>query len=413
MERTRVKLLFDGGFKIGKKLKKSLLITECVPGGTSTAFAVLSGLGINVNGLISGSHRNPPSELKTKLVNQGLKAAKLKKNPSSIDLMAAVGDPFQPIAVGLLMGARESGQEILLGGGCQMLAVLALALNEIEPESRSEFVGKILIGTTSWLVDESLSSAKNRNSFIHLMNHVANHFKVNILGLASGYRFNDSNQKVLRDYEIGYVKEGVGAGALSLLAQIKGLTQKEMIERCDIEVDNLFKSKMKKLFKDLNNMNTNTFGRREFIKYGLISSLFLLSGCSTSQKKLALRGVSNSFPSEFINSLSTAWEFFPIKDIEFKKFSYNSTLQEKTDLLVLNDGWISDLPINSLQEIKADNIRNNFSKQTNSFLDGLGEDYKKKLLPLAVSPWVILFRNEDSLALKNKNSWEVIFSKFT
>ena len=43
-----------------------------------------------------------------------------------------------------------------------MLAVLALALNEIEPESRSEFVGKILIGTTSWLVDESLSSAKKK-----------------------------------------------------------------------------------------------------------------------------------------------------------------------------------------------------------------------------------------------------------
>ena len=74
------------------------------------------------------------------------------------------------------------------------------------------------------------------------MNYVANHFKVNILGLASGYRFHDSNQKVLRDYEIGYVKEGVGAGALSLLAQIKGLTQKEMIERCDIEVGNLLKS---------------------------------------------------------------------------------------------------------------------------------------------------------------------------
>ena len=157
-------------------------------------------------------------------------------------------------------------------------------------------------------------------------------------------------------------------------------------------------------------MNTYTFGRREFIQYGLISSLFLLAGCSTSQKKLVLRGVSNSFPSEFVNSLSTGWEFFPIKDIDLKKFSYNSTLQEKTDLLVLNDGWISDLPINSLQEIKADNIRINFSKQTSSFLNGLGEDYKKKIFPLAVSPWVILFRNEDSLALKNKNSWEVIFS---
>jgi uncharacterized protein (TIGR00303 family) len=242
MDISRVRLLLDGGFKIGKKLRKSLLITECVPGGTTTAFAVLSGLGVNVNGLISGSHRNPPSELKTNLVNQGLKAAKLKKNPSSIDLMAAVGDPFQPIAVGLLMGARESGQDILLGGGCQMLAVLALALNEIEPESRSIFVETILIGTTSWLVDESLSSSKKSNSFIHLMNHVAKHFKVNILGLASGYRFNDSNQKVLRDYENGYVKEGVGAGALSLLAQINGLTQKEMIQECDREVGNLFKS---------------------------------------------------------------------------------------------------------------------------------------------------------------------------
>ncbi len=157
-------------------------------------------------------------------------------------------------------------------------------------------------------------------------------------------------------------------------------------------------------------MHTDLFGRREFIKYGLISSLFFLSGCSTSQKKLALRGVPKSFPREFVNSLSTDWEFLPIKDIELKKFPYSSTLQARTDLLVLNDGWISDLPINSLQEIKADNIRNNFSRHTSSFLDGLGEDYEKKLLPLAVSPWVILFRNEDYLALKNKNSWEVIFS---
>ena len=100
---------------------------------------------------------------------------------------------------------------------------------------------------------------------------------------------------------------------------------------------------------------------------------------------------------------------FPIKDIELQKFSYSSTLQEKTDLLVLNDGWISGLAINLFQEIKADNIRNNFSKQTSLFLDGLGKDYKKKLLPLAVSPWVILFRNEDSLALNNKNSWELFF----
>ena len=90
-----------------------------------------------------------------------------------------------------------------------MLAVLALALNEIEPESRSEFVGKILIGTTSWLVDESLSSAENRNSFIHLMNH-ANHFKVNILGLASGYRFNEVIKKFFEIMRLVTLKRVLG-----------------------------------------------------------------------------------------------------------------------------------------------------------------------------------------------------------
>ncbi len=84
---------------------------------------------------------------------------------------------------------------------------------------------------------------------------------------------------------------------------------------------------MKKLLRDLNDMNTDTFGRREFIKYGLISSLFFLSGCSTSQRKLALRGVPNTFPSEFVNSLSKGWGFSPIKDIYFEKFTYKSIFQ--------------------------------------------------------------------------------------
>ncbi len=157
-------------------------------------------------------------------------------------------------------------------------------------------------------------------------------------------------------------------------------------------------------------MQINHLGRRSFLKYCLMSSLLLLSGCSTPKKRLVLRGVLNSFPNEFINSLSTAWEFFPIEDIKLQKSPYISILQEKTDLLVLNDGWIPEVPFGSLQEIKANYMRDNFSKQTSSFLDGLGEDYKNRIFPLAVSPWVILFRNEDSLDLKHKNSWEVIFS---
>ena len=161
---------------------------------------------------------------------------------------------------------------------------------------------------------------------------------------------------------------------------------------------------------NLNNMQINNLGRRDFIKYGCLSSLLLLSGCATSQQKLALRGFSNSFPSEFINSLSSAWEFFPIENIDLQKIPFHNALQEKTDLLILNDGWINTLPFALLKEIKATYIRDKFSNQANSFLDGLGDDYKNRIFPLAVSPWVVLFRNENSLALQNKNSWEVIFS---
>ena len=157
-------------------------------------------------------------------------------------------------------------------------------------------------------------------------------------------------------------------------------------------------------------MQINKLGRRDFIKYGLASSFFILSGCSKSQEKYTIRGVSNSFPSEFTNCLSTTWEFFPIENIELENFSYYPSLKGKTDLLVLDDGWISNLQFGSLKEIKATNIREKFSKQASSFLEGLGEDYKNRIFPLAVSPWVILLRNEDSLSLKNKNSWEVIFS---
>ena len=145
-------------------------------------------------------------------------------------------------------------------------------------------------------------------------------------------------------------------------------------------------------------MKTNNLERRDFIKYGLISSLLILSGCSISKNKLALRGFSNSFPSEFINSLSIDWEFLPITDIESKKFPYKSALQKKTDLLVLNDGWISNLPFGALKEIRAATIIDNLSNQASSFLEGLGEDYRNRIVPLAVSPWVILFRNEDSLS---------------
>ncbi len=156
-------------------------------------------------------------------------------------------------------------------------------------------------------------------------------------------------------------------------------------------------------------MKNNFIGRREFLNYGFFASLFVLSGCSISKDSLYLRAVDNTFPSEFLESLPSPWKYFPIRNIESKKEPYHSNLIEKTDLLLLNDGWISDLPYELLQEIKADKIRQMLNTQANWFVNNLGENYKGKIVPLAASPWVILFRNADALDFNNENSWEVIF----
>ena len=244
MELDRVKDLWEQGYLQGKAIKKPLLITECVPGGTTTAQAVMTGLGMAVGPLMGSSIRNPPLEIKQKLVAQGLKAADLEENPSSEKLIAAVGDPFQPIAVGLLLGAREAGQQVLLGGGSQMLAVLALALRDIEIKNRSDFLDGVSIATTKWLANSSnLSSQRTQSSFLQLVSLLEQTFNVKLLALSSGLSFHKSNKQVLRDYENGYIKEGVGAGAISLLAQVNGVHLNDLVDSCERTI-NLFYSSL-------------------------------------------------------------------------------------------------------------------------------------------------------------------------
>ncbi|WP_320676350.1 nicotinate-nucleotide--dimethylbenzimidazole phosphoribosyltransferase [Prochlorococcus sp. MIT 1300] len=242
MPLNRVERLWDRGFAMGRKLKGNLVLAECVPGGTTTAQAVLTGLGICVSDLISGSGKTPPLKLKKELVEIGLRSASLGPNPLPKELIAAVGDPFQAAAVGLLLGARSAEKPVLLGGGSQMLAVLAIALATLKPSRRKKFLDGVSIGTTAWLMNESLQSGSRASSLGALMNRVEEHFGVSLLGLASGLRFHMSNHQCLRDYELGYVKEGVGAGALALLAQLHGKSCEDLVKACDFGVETYMKT---------------------------------------------------------------------------------------------------------------------------------------------------------------------------
>ena len=238
MPLPRVQHLWRQGELLGRRLQRPLVLAECVPGGTTTAQAVLTALGVEVAHLISGSARQPPQQLKQELVSRGLQRASLGAHPAAKQILAAVGDPFQAFTAGVLLGAVSSGQPLLLGGGCQMLAVLALAMQALPVSQRERLADQVLIGTTGWLADEGAAAA-SQSPLGRLVDATAARVDTSLSVLACGVRFQSSAHQPLRDYERGYVKEGVGAGALLLLAQLRGCSCADLVLDCEHALEQL------------------------------------------------------------------------------------------------------------------------------------------------------------------------------
>ncbi|MDC3118245.1 nicotinate-nucleotide--dimethylbenzimidazole phosphoribosyltransferase [Prochlorococcus sp. AH-716-K03] len=233
MEKKRVLSLYKKGLEIGKSTNQPICISESVPGGTTTAQAVMEAFGLKVDNLIGSSLINAPRTLKKKVIKAGLLNANLNYNFDSLDVISSVGDPFQAFSMGLLIGARLAKQSVVLSGGSQMMALLLLALEFIDSTEKQEFIEFVFVATTGWLVKD--------NSLGDLLDLIAEKHKVNLLGMASPLNFKSSKYKELYDYEIGYVKEGVGAGGMSIFAFLKGFSNKEIVSMCQIKLERMKK----------------------------------------------------------------------------------------------------------------------------------------------------------------------------
>ena len=247
MDPARVEaLLAQGaawGARPGRPPGAPLLIAECVPGGTTTAQAVLTGLGFDVGGLVSGSLPRPAHALKADLVARGLSAAGLLRAPAephpSVDgararrVLAALGDPMQPLAAALVLGAVAADRPVLLAGGSQMAAVLALALALAPEDLRPRLAALTAVATTAWVASEPHSDLPL------LLQRVGERWRLEPLGFAASLRFHGPLHPALADYERGYVKEGVGAGGLALLWEISGRSPLALARLCDIDCHHL------------------------------------------------------------------------------------------------------------------------------------------------------------------------------
>jgi len=94
----------------------------------------------------------------------------------------------------------------------------------LDEKNKDEFTEDVFIATTGWLVKD--------NSLNDLVNLINEKYDVKLLGLASPLNFKSSKYKELRDYELGHVKEGVGAGGISLLAFLNGFKNDEIVSLC-------------------------------------------------------------------------------------------------------------------------------------------------------------------------------------
>jgi uncharacterized protein (TIGR00303 family) len=235
LDPERLEALLALGRRWGERLApggRPLLLAECVPGGTSTALAVLTGLGVAADGLVSGSLRHPDHGRKAALVAQGLGAAGLAmaaagNRDEAVRVAAAVGDPMQPLAAALVLAAAAAGRPVLLAGGSQMAAVLALALALAPPSLRPAVAATAAVATTAWVAHEDGSD------LALLLQRIGGRWGVEPLAFAADLRFADPCHPALAAYERGYVKEGVGAGGLALLWQLSGRTAPALASLCD------------------------------------------------------------------------------------------------------------------------------------------------------------------------------------
>jgi uncharacterized protein (TIGR00303 family) len=212
-----VETLFRQGIGWGHRLGQEaetgyVILGECVVGGTTTALALLLGLGIPAIGKIGSSHVMCNHGQKQAIAAQGLAHWEQQRghqetfNP--LDLVAAIGDPMQVVVAAMAIAASCHGG-VLLAGGSQMLAVYALVQALVgyyhlpcQPE-------RIVVGTTRWVAEDATCDLVG---LAHLVGDVPL--------IATQLSFSNSAHAALRRYEAGFVKEGVAAGGCAIAASL-------------------------------------------------------------------------------------------------------------------------------------------------------------------------------------------------
>jgi NaMN:DMB phosphoribosyltransferase len=192
--------------------QKFIMIAESVPGGTTTALLILRALGYLE--MVSSAGPKNPTALTEAVWNAaaarlGIKQGDLAHDP--IRALTELGDPMQAAVAGFVR-ALPGEIEVILAGGTQMLALVALL--------RAMGATKLpVVATTKYVHNDGSSGFSQLAKTLQVKTWIA------------PLDFSNSPHQGLRDYEQGYVKEGVGAGGSVLYAERKGILVDRIIAK--------------------------------------------------------------------------------------------------------------------------------------------------------------------------------------
>ena len=198
-------------------LTDCLIIGESIPGGTTTALAVLKAFDFDAK--TSSSIPTNPIKLKNEVVDSAIKRID-SDHPYSI--LAKVGDPMIAFVAGMLSSA-SAVSKVMLAGGTQMTAVLAFASKIGFNEENTA------IGTTSYITND-----QNAN-FTNIIKQIAD-----IPAISVNPGLDNSKYSGLKAFSEGFGKEGVGAGGTIISSMLKtGNDSAKFLNLAEQEYDRL------------------------------------------------------------------------------------------------------------------------------------------------------------------------------
>ena len=218
------KEIFRKGMTFGKEyeLKGSYLILgESTPSGTTTATASALALGYDCANDFSSSFLNSPDSIKNTTINAALSL--INDDMNNFEKLSLVSDNMLIFCAGFLLESSRRFH-VVLAGGTQMAACLLIAdslREDVLMRLKSE---NITLATTGWVANDENSDIKRILSLLSYTPHA----------IYTDFSFSNAEIPVLKKYDEGEAKEGVGAGACLAYANANSLTNEAVLNEIEL-----------------------------------------------------------------------------------------------------------------------------------------------------------------------------------